>query len=319
MDTAGDDAGRPASETRAGRPYIEDLPLTLWDAQDDPQQPRPRGADRSWRWALPVAAALLLVAALVLVVPTLDRANGDATTVSGAAARQAAAQPQDSALLTAGVSLGKVTCDLPPLGAGRPALRAYYLAQLRCLDAAWKPALDLAGVSFEPVRVRIVDEPRTACGALPPRDEATGLYCDKDMTIYLPRDRTLAAFGLAREAHVATLAHEYGHHVQHLSGILAAVNRRLATVEQDSPQDKELGRRVELQANCFAGLFLGSAAGSGAVSVDLAEAAVDDFRNWVDSETHGSSRTQRRWAMRGYHGETVSACDTWQAGRDQIE
>ncbi|NIJ13524.1 hypothetical protein FHU38_003868 [Saccharomonospora amisosensis] len=318
MDTAGDDAGRPASDIEAGRPYIEDLPLTLWEGDDDPQRPHPPRADRGWRWALPVGAALLLVATLVLVVPTFDRAVGDAPAAARTSARPAA-QPQDSALLTAGVSLGKVTCDLPRLGAGRPALRAYYRAQLRCLDAAWKPALDRAGVPFEPVRVRIVDEPRTACGALPPQEEATGLYCDKDMTIYLPRDRTLAAFGLAREAHVATLAHEYGHHVQHLSGILAAVNRRLARVEPDSPQDKELGRRVELQANCFAGMFLGSASGSGAVSVDLAEAAVDDFRNWVDSETHGSSRTQRRWAMRGYHGKTVAACDTWQATLHQVE
>ncbi len=321
MHTVGDAAEDPARERGSVRPYLDDLPLELWDS-DETAEPGPGSPRRSrWRAGLPIAVALVLVGVFVAVLPSFD--DGDSA-LPGAAPGPDEPVPSlasigDNRLLRSGTVLAEVRCELPELGSARERLRAFYTAELRCLDRAWKPALNRAGVKFAPVAVNITDDPTTACGELPPSGEATGLYCAEDATIYLPRTRTLEAFGLTREAHIATLAHEYGHHVQHLSGILADANGQLNRYPAGSPPDRELGRRVELQANCFAGVFLASAAGRGSITDDLGQAAVDDFRNWVDSDTHGASETQRRWAARGFRHGDAAHCNTWQAPSEDVE
>ncbi|EID53198.1 neutral zinc metallopeptidase [Saccharomonospora xinjiangensis] len=319
MHTVGDAAGDPAREPGPVRPYLEDLPLELWDS-DDTAESRPASTRRSrWRAALPVAVALALACVFVAVLPSLgepDQAQ-PAAPVSGDSV-PSLASIGDNRLLRSGTELADVRCELPPLRGEQERLHAFYTAELRCLERAWKPALARSGVPFAPVVVNITDDPVTACGELPPADQATGLYCAEDATIYLPRARTLEAFGLTEEAHIATLAHEYGHHVQHLSGILADANRQLSRYPSGSPPDRELGRRVELQANCFAGAFLASASGRGSITDDLGDAAVNDFRNWVDSETHGTSETQRKWAARGFRDGDMGQCNTWYAPSEDV-
>ena len=73
-----------------------------------------------------------------------------------------------------------------------------------------------------------------------------------------------------------------------------------------------------MQANCFAGAFLAGASGRGSISNELARAAVDDFRNWIDSDTHGASETQREWATRGYQRGDVGHCNTWHAPSEDV-
>ncbi|WP_307849431.1 neutral zinc metallopeptidase [Qaidamihabitans albus] len=318
MDTAGN---RPEPPARP-RPLIEDLPLSGWEPQVEQRRPVPPPR-RPARRGLPVVVALLLVAGLLFVTNSADDGHGDASgEVPGSARPAAGPEPVPSAarnpLLVADVPLPPVTCELPAMGRDLARLRALYLAQIGCLERAWAPALERAGHPFGPVRVQLADHPRTACGALPPADEATGFYCGDDHTIYLPRQRVLAALGADPPAHIATLAHEYGHHVQQLSGILARAGQKLAAHEPGSAGDREVGRRVELQANCFAGMFLASVAGRGTVSATQAQDAVDDFRNWVDSRTHGSSDTQLYWARAGFDGTGTAACNTWVAALDQV-
>ncbi|MBK1786690.1 neutral zinc metallopeptidase [Prauserella cavernicola] len=294
---------------RASAPLIEDLPLSRWDRQEPPAEPARRRPPR-WRRALPLVVCSLFACVLVAVVAAIQTRPG----AVGAADRpgaDAAPDPRDNALLTLSVPLPSVACSLPELGLDPSALQDYYDAEIRCLEQAWTPVLAEVGATVSGVSVRLDDDPSTRCGALPPATEATGLYCHLDDTIYLPHDRVLASLGPSTEAHLATVAHEYGHHVQRLSGILDMANRELGSYERDSPQDHELHRRVELQANCFAGLFLASASGRGSISAADAEAAVNDFRNWVDSDTHGSSETQLRWARAGFDDGTVATCDTW--------
>ncbi|MEU6642234.1 neutral zinc metallopeptidase [Saccharomonospora sp. NPDC046836] len=324
MGVAGDDPDRAAE-----RPFIEDLPLSLWEPAKpgDPADPAPPKNHRPrrppWRRALPIVVSVALVAVLVVVVTELRGRSGDpADTEPGQAvgARQEPAQSlTDNRLHRAAIALPPVTCHLPELAGAQAALHAYYTAEIACLDAAWRPALEQSGAAFAPVSVELADNPVTQCGELPPAAEATGLYCHADATIYLPRARVLASLGLGTDAHLATVAHEYGHHVQELAGILDLVNSELSRYEPGSAKDRELGRRVELQANCFAGLFLASAAGRGAITAADARAAVDDFRNWVDSESHGTSEAQLRWANTGFTARTVAACDTWNAPSATVE
>ncbi|MFC4000756.1 neutral zinc metallopeptidase [Prauserella oleivorans] len=326
MDVAGDEPGRPVGAPGFSRPYLEDLPLATLDPQpaDSPASPRRRSR---WLRGVPLAVGAALAGLAVFVATGLPGSAGP-DGAGGASAPPRAEQPHDGAaspgvadnrLHTAGVGPAPVGCDLPVLGGTRTELRAFYEAEVRCLDAAWRPVLRRIGAPFTPVAVELADDPTTRCGALPPAHRATGLYCDVDNTIYLPRGRVLDSLGLVTEAHVATLAHEYGHHVQKLSGILDMVNRELSRHAPGSPPDRELGRRVELQANCFAGLFLASVGGRGSIGHADAEAAVEDFRNWVDSDTHGSSRTQLRWARAGFTGGTVDACDTWSAPLSEVD
>lgn len=319
MHTVGDAADESAHERGPVRPYLDDLPLELWDS-DATTEARPGSRRRSWwRAVLPVALAVVLVGVLVAVLPSLDEHNvGSGSAQEAPDAVPSLASIGDNRLLRSGTVLADVRCDLPALGSAPERLQRFYTAELRCLERAWKPVLAEAGVEFAGVDVSITDDPTTACGALPPADEATGLYCAQDATIYLPRQRTLEAFGLTEQAHLATLAHEYGHHIQHLSGILADANGQLSRYPAGSAADRELGRRVELQANCFAGVFLASAAGRGSISEELGDAAVDDFRNWVDSETHGASATQRTWAARGFRHGDVGHCNTWHAPSEDV-
>ncbi|WP_157601723.1 neutral zinc metallopeptidase, partial [Saccharomonospora halophila] len=281
---------------------------------------------RRWGLALPAVVAGGLVAALVMVVPVLDdsgegQAESGTDTAAGGTGQESSGESRigDDALSVSGARTAEVECTLPELSSDRERLAEFYRAELRCLDRAWEPALAEAGLPFRPAEVDIADSPDTACGPLPPRERATGLYCSEDGTIYLPRTRTVDAFGLATEAHLATLAHEYGHHVQYLSGILGDAGRALGRHAAEGPGDRELSRRVELQANCLAGMFLHGAQGRGGIDRALAGDAVDDFRNWIDSDTHGSAETQREWALRGYRDGSMSACNTWRAPDERVE
>ncbi|WP_249043285.1 neutral zinc metallopeptidase [Prauserella muralis] len=325
---AGDHLGPRPRDAASPDPLIEDLPLSLWESTEQPvpaERPRRASRSRTLRRGLPVAVTLLLMAGLVAVVTTLrgdpDEAGNPPVAAgdTGGPERVRPESPAEVPLLTMGTAPPRTTCALPPFAVGETALRAYYRAELRCLERAWRPVLEEAGAPVARVGLVLADDPDTACGDLPPASKATGLYCDVDGTIYLPRARTLDALGERPVPHLATVAHEYGHHLQQVSGILGAANRQLAGFPEDGPEDRELSRRVELQANCLAGMFFASVAGRGSITADDADAAVSDFRNWIDSDTHGTSATQLRWARTGYAATTVAACDTWSVPREEVD
>ena len=110
------------------------------------------------------------------------------------------------------------------------------------------------------------------------------------------------------------LAHELGHHVQNVLGI-------------DPPSSNELSVRLELQADCFAGVWAHSAfqrdlLSDGDIEEGLdAAASVGDDRLGVDSPesfTHGSSEQRVRWLRTGYETGDVQACDTFSVGESEL-
>lgn len=118
------------------------------------------------------------------------------------------------------------------------------------------------------------------------------------------------------------MAHEYGHHVQDLLGI----ERRTRAEMERHPRDKNaLSVRLELQADCFAGMWGHAAYGQGKVeaseisdAMDAAAAVGDDrlqrrSRGSVnpDSFTHGSSAERQRWFNQGLTSGRLDACDTF--------
>ena len=292
---------------------------------------------------LPVAVALLVVAMLGVVggagigsaVQTLRAVDGVALP-AGTASQPATGWElpptstvapvrqvlllADHPLLAAGVALPATTCRLTRFRRDVPSLRLYYSGLMDCLDATWHPVLIGAAVPASSPSINLAEHPgNTGCGNPEERSgDFTALYCPADETLYLPVDRLKEVDGGRASSHLAILAHEYGHHVQELSGLLLAASEQLDDVGADTPAGREVSRRIELQANCFAGLFLAAVAGRGPVTRGLADQAVADFRNGGLSDTHGSRTHQAGWARTGYRGGTTAACNTWSAAPDEV-
>lgn len=215
-------------------------------------------------------------------------------------------------LLTDGIGLPAVTCQLPGMSRDSERLRAYYQAAIGCLDEAWRPVLAAANEPFSSPRLEI-QAGRSLCGEAPSAEEATAYYCSGGKVIFMPVDRLLEQAGQSQAAHLAVLAHEYGHHVQALSGILNAAYEKGEKFGKDSPEKLELTRRAELQANCFSGMFIAAVAGRGSVSTKLARAAADSFRDTVADNTHGTVKHQVAWGRAGFDKNRTAACNTWTA------
>jgi uncharacterized protein len=157
---------------------------------------------------------------------------------------------------------------------------------------------------------------QSGCG---PASAATGpFYCPRDSKAYIDlaffRELTdrFGAPGDFAQAYV--LAHELGHHVQNVLGI-------------DPPSSNELSVRLELQADCFAGVWAHSAfqrdlLSDGDIEEGLdAAASVGDDRLGVDSPesfTHGSSEQRVHWLRTGYETGDVQACDTFSVSESEL-
>lgn len=300
------------------------------------------GDPRDGNSPLTIAGVLALVLGLVLVLALLGRDNlfdglraidgypvaatgvpqqgaprGADPTSNGAAKPKSVAELETNPLLADGIGLAPVTCQLPAISRDAEKLRVYYQAAIGCLDQAWQPVLERVNEPFSSPRLEI-KAGKSLCGEAPSADEATAYYCSGGKVIFMPTDRLLDQAGLSQASHLAVLAHEYGHHVQALSGILNAAYDKGEKFGKDSPEKLELTRRAELQANCFSGMFIASVAGHGSVTTKLARAAADSFRDTVADNTHGTVKHQVAWGRAGFDKNQTAACNTWRVPAAEV-
>jgi predicted metalloprotease len=190
----------------------------------------------------------------------------------------------------------------------------------------WSQVLPAQGVPYRHAKLVLYrDAYPSACGAA---QSATGpFYCPEDEKVYIDLgfyDELKQRFGAPGEfAEAYVLAHEIGHHVQKLLGIEGKVRQ----AQQQNPQAaNQLSVGLELQADCFAGVWGHSTQqrnllDPGDVDSGLrAAAAVGDdrlqrmSRGTVNPEsfTHGSSAQRTEWFQRGFQNGTLADCNTFQ-------
>nr|WP_316655145.1 neutral zinc metallopeptidase [uncultured Gellertiella sp.] len=193
-------------------------------------------------------------------------------------------------------------------------------------EDAWTGIFKASGGTYErPKLVLFSGQTQSACGFA---SAATGpFYCPGDRKVFLDTDffqELSDRFGASGEfADAYVIAHEVGHHVQNLLGILPKFNKlRQSMSEVDS---NRMSVRVELQADCFAGIWAKYAEGRGIVEPGDMESALnaakqigDDTlqkrsQGYVvpDSFNHGTSAQRMRWLKRGYDTGDLNQCDTF--------
>jgi hypothetical protein len=219
----------------------------------------------------------------------------------------------------------KVRSPKPPLQDTN--LGSYGKRLVSCLVKAFAKPLDALGIQLSTPRMKAYRKTiKTPCGRFGQGD-APAYYCSVTRTIYWPvrGDDASEAYTFARLGYVGLVAHEFGHHMQAESGMLREYGER-AFAAKSRGQRYLLSRRLELQAQCFEGIFLATAARS----IDLSSNDRYQLRVWHTytgdedppsgrKPDHGSSAAQIRWLSRGLESADFGRCNTWKASKKSVK
>ena len=196
------------------------------------------------------------------------------------------------------------------------------------LEQAWGQIFAQQGAQFQPATLNFFSEnSQSGCGAA---QAAMGpFYCPADEGIYIDTsfyrqmEQQMGASGDFARLYV--VAHEYGHHIQKLTGVADQVRKAQARASQ--VEGNGLQVHMELQADCYAGVWAGKnrdriEAGDLEEGMRAANAIGDDTLmagagQSVRQEnfTHGSSEQRMRWLQRGLQTGDPAQCDTFAAER----
>lgn len=225
--------------------------------------------------------------------------------------------------------------EAPPRQSGttRPSaqddeMKQFIAVVLAETEDVWNRIFTEGGAKYEEPRlVLFTGQVRSACGFA---SAASGpFYCPGDKRVYIDLSfyeelrRKFKAPGDFAQAYV--IAHEIGHHVQNLIGVLPEFNRRRR--QMSKAEENQMSIRVELQADCFAGVWGYQAKQRGLLEPgDLEEALNaatqigDDaiqkrVQGYVvpESFNHGTSAQRKRWFRRGFDSGDMNVCDTFKA------
>ena len=207
-------------------------------------------------------------------------------------------------------------------------MRDFVTTVLADTEDTWSAIFEAAGEDYpEPTLTLFSGSVRSACGMA---SSATGpFYCPADQNLYIDFSfyeqlrRRFGAPGDFAQAYV--LAHEVGHHVQNVLGVLPRVQSRQRQL--DEAEANALSVRTELQADCLAGVWANHTERRGLLeegdieeAVTAAAAVGDDAlqrqaQGYVvpDSFTHGTSGQRVEWFRRGFESGTIDSCDAFSA------
>lgn len=217
------------------------------------------------------------------------------------------------------------TIDLS--AASEAELQAHMSDVVACLMRVWDTTVTKAGFELPRPPVIVYSAAiSTSCGKLATLNAA---YCGSDQKIYYATDLPQAIPNELRSSRFIVeviVAHEFGHAVQARTGILSAAHglSDAATTEADSNQ---WSRRTELQADCFAGLFIRSVSKSAGINqqdldniATLMVAFGDDSlsKNSGVDGGHGLGTTRKYWIQLGLASTAVNVCNTFTVAADEV-
>ncbi len=199
-------------------------------------------------------------------------------------------------------------------------------------QATWTQLFRDSGQAYQPAKLVIFrDSTPSGCGM---GQAAMGpFYCPADQKVYIDLgfyDELQSRFGASGDfAQAYVIGHELGHHVQNLLGISNQVRRAQGA---DPGQANELSVKLELQADCFAGVWANRTQGNnlqGGIDIELEPGDIDEGLNAAaavgddriqgqatgttnqETWTHGSSQQRAQWFRTGYETGDTERCDTF--------
>jgi predicted metalloprotease len=271
-------------------------------------------------------AALFVVAIVGFSVAGQDHTPG--TGAGGGRLRSGSRTAAFSGPLYRSGALAEVPCRLPKIGEHDERSMQRFLDTLSdCLDDTWRRQFAKAGVTgfTAPQRIFWSLPGSSPCGSYP-APGASAFYCPVNDTMYVGLSNVVDTAAGEPVSHYAVyarvIAHEYGHHVQEDAGILEYGHELMASGRGEGRA--EASRRIELQAQCFAGAFLAAERRTLPMTREQYREMVADNRARGDDESrpdardHGSGRHYAGWVTHGYHQGVLSACNTWTAPADDV-
>ncbi|MGP4101143.1 neutral zinc metallopeptidase [Nonomuraea sp. KM90] len=210
------------------------------------------------------------------------------------------------------------SCPETPLSSGGiPRHREYLETVVKCLDKSWRAYFARTGVRFKEPAVHFHEEPQgIVCGMR--LADVDAFYCHGGRSLeftltgrWIDNRTDLYPFKVA--------AHEYAHHLQTLTGLRRAYEARYRAAAPT--RRTQLQRRFELQADCLAGVFMGSVRSSLARTERDWSALYEAIRANGDADgrrSHGTGAGRAYWFRRGMTTGSPAACDTWSAPASRV-
>ncbi|TDD74510.1 neutral zinc metallopeptidase [Actinomadura rubrisoli] len=274
-----------------------------------------------------IIGGLAALGVLAILGFSVFGANGGIGSRTGSAYGGTAtrATATDNKLYTSG-PLTPARCSLPPIGPTAASMRRFMDALSGCLDASWSRQFRKIDVRFDPPKRVFWQEPgRSPCGTYP-SPGASAFYCPVNNTMYVGLRHIVETSGGEPLTHFAVfarvIAHEYGHHVQDRAGILVYGHQEME--KADVATRTQASRRIELQAQCFAGAFLGAERSTLPMTREQYVAMILDVRGRgderlpPDQRDHGSGRSYAGWVVKGFKGRGLAACNTWTVPASEV-
>jgi uncharacterized protein len=265
-----------------------------------------------------------------LAGPSASQTPSAGTVDDGAASQDGMKVVTSDAFYASGAQ-GSVGCREPRAALSSPAaVRGYYANLIGCLNRAWAGKVQRAEHTYTAPRVLFWSgQVQSPCAG----SSAVSFYCATSQTLYLKIEDDIKLWNrasdpgnraFARMWATYTAGHEFAHHLQQLTGILAAAHQ----LEYDAPDRDtrlELSRRVELQASCLGTAFMGANKISyGITGLDLTiyrryvEAQTGDENNRGGPRDHGARASHQYWAARGFNTSNSAYCNTFTASASKV-
>ncbi|WP_433225164.1 neutral zinc metallopeptidase [Microtetraspora malaysiensis] len=203
--------------------------------------------------------------------------------------------------------------------------KALILRTGQCMERAWKPTLTRAGITWRPPGYMIAaGRGRGACGDYPPIGSSQAYYCPQNNTIYVSTSATVKGYGSMGSWHgyyTSLMAHEYGHHIQTITGI-SEDEWRLYNATSSKNTQLALTRRHELQATCFAGMFMRSVQATYPIDAGQRNSLMSVWGTLGDQpgypRDHGNLAHNYAWFRQGYMRQKAFQCNTFVVGASSI-